>query len=173
MFSVPQRAEFFPLRDHAWKAWASANGKDAKDGKEKDKWYRELMVRELGVYSSKELCPKDDYCTAMAVMEAIAGGSYFWKAAKPKAVREFELGRMYWNLRATQTETARRYLHAIRQLCREHELEEDYVRETARRIGQLDSRPIIEHLKSPTLWKLLAALRIYVNRDRPSEEEPF
>jgi hypothetical protein len=177
MFSLAQRAEFFPLRDHAWRVWSAANMKDTKDKAAKDGWYRELMVRELGVYSSKELCPANDYCTAMAVMEAVAGGSYVWQPGKPKPIRVFEPGRIFWNHRATQTEQARRYLHAIGKLCAQHELEEEYVRETARRVGQLQSRPIIEQLTSPVLWKLLAALRIYVARQLAKEpaleEEPF
>lgn len=177
MFSVAQRAEFFPLRDAAWKAWAVANGREPRDAKAKDAWYRELMVKELGVYSSKELSPVNDYCTVMAVMEAVAGGSFLWQAAKPKPLRVFESGRMFWNMRATQTEQARRYLFAVQKLCREHDLAEDYVREVARKLGNLHSRPLVEQLSAPLLWKLLAALRIYVARQLAKtpelEEEPF
>ena len=177
MFSLAQRAEFFPLRDHAWRVWSAANRQLATDKIAKDAWYRRIMRDELGVFSSKQLSPLEDYATAMAIFEAIAGGSYVWQPAKPKPVRVFVPGRIFWNHRATQTEQARRYLHAIRKLCAEHELEEEYVRETARRVGQLQSRPIIEQLGSPVLWKLLAALRIYVARQLAKEpaleEEPF
>ncbi len=167
MFTLAQRAEFFPLRDYAWRVWAAANGKDTKSNVAKDEWYRELMVKELGVYSSKELSPLNDYTTAMAIMEAVAGGSYVWTPAKPKPVRTFELGRMFWNHRATKTEEARRYLHLIRELCKEHDLDDDYVCATARKVGNLDSRPLIQNITAPVLWKTLVALRIFVARKEP------
>lgn len=164
MFTLAQRAEFFPLRDHAWRSFAAANGRDAKDKIAKDGWYRELMVKELGVYSSNELSPLNDYTKAMAIMEAIAGGSYVWTPAKPKPVRTFELGRMHWNMQATKSEEARRYLYLIRQVCKEHDLDDDYVCATARKVGNLDSRPLIDSLTALVLWKTLVALRIFVAR---------
>ena len=175
MFSPSQRAEFFPLRDHGWRVWSAANRQDAKDKAAKDGWYRELMVRELGVFSSKQLSPLEDYATAMAIFEAIAGGSYIWQPAKPKPVRVFVPGRIFWNHRATQTEAARRYLHAIQALCAEHDIPEEYAAETARRVGNLPARPLLHLITAETGRKTLAALRIYVARNTGADEtnEPF
>lgn len=171
MFTLAQRAEFFPLRDAAWKKHAAANRLNAADAAAKDHWYREVMVEQLGVFSSKQLSALNDYCSAMATMESIAGGSFERGAPKPGrryGERIFVLGRMHWNMRATQTESARRHLHAIKDLAREHGLDESYIEGTARRI--CGGSPLLSQLGAEQLRKVLAALRIYVKRHLQAEE---
>ena len=173
-FSKCQRSEFFPLRDAAWREHASKNRLEPKDPAAKDHWYREIMRDELGVFSSKQLSPLNDYCAAMAIMESIAGGSF--ERGKPQPGRRygerlFVPGRMHWNLRATQTESSRRLLYAVKEICREHALEEHYVREVARRISGRGETPLLQQLNAEHLRKLLAALRIHVKRHLAPEED--
>jgi hypothetical protein len=176
-FTVPQSADFFPLRDAAWREAARLRNLDPKDGSAKDEWYRETLETELGVTTSKALCPRNDYCAAMAVMENIARGSHVKSTVNGRRVRSFEPGRIYWNLRQTQDEGARRTLHAIRQLCRDHDIPEHYARGTAAAISGIPE-PVLSHFNGDGLRKVLVALRLYVARHAEAEEpkmegEPF
>lgn len=177
MFSIAQSADFFPLRDAAWREAARLRNLDPKDAAAKDEWYRETLESELGVTTSKDLCPRGDYCAAMAVMENIARGSHEKTTINGRSTRTFEPGRIFWNLRLTQSEGARRILHTIRQICREHEIPDAYARGTAAKVCHV-TEPTLDQLHGDHLRKVLVALRLHVARltakaEPQPEDAPF
>jgi len=110
-FSPRQQAIYRSLVEDAWREVAH----DIRDQVAKERWYRDVLHKELGVYTSKQLNKTGDFEKACAAFEVIAGNN------------------IYWQLRvgAGPIERGRRKLESI---MREHEIDEAYVRAIANRM---------------------------------------
>lgn len=136
-FTPAQQAVYRPLVAAAWRAICD----DHTDTYAKDRWYRETLRAELGVFTTKQLNRAGDFEKACAAFEIIAGEG------------------IYWQLRvsAAPIERARRELD---RLISTHEIEESYVNGIASQMFRTHS----SNLNAEQLNKLIAALKIYFDR---------
>ena len=123
--------------DDAWREVCE----DPRDLVAKDKWYRQTLRDELGVYTSKQLNKSGDFERACAAFEIIAG----------KAI--------YWQLRAN-TGPLERMRRKLKGFVQEHDLSEDYLEGISRQM--FDTHP--SNLDAPKLNKLIAAVEIHFAR---------
>jgi hypothetical protein len=155
MMTPRQQGIFRTLVKRAWEKAVAAHGwKFANATQEraaKDAWYRSQLHDELGVFTTKQLSAHDDYAKLCAVFEALVGDS------------------IYWQLRAhggKDAEQRRRLLHAIKDLCAQHDLDENYARGIARQSLKAESTPLLDTLSPGQLLAVLQALKMHVRRER-------
>lgn len=150
----------FPMIDAAWKAVRETlPKKDLSDSAAKDLWRRDMIIQWLGLYSTKQMSPTEDFEYAMMRFEELAGNGIRW--------------RIKW-----ETGAARRRVHVIHQICREYDLEETYVRGIARQALNLQELPLLErlsHYDLDTLIKILKAQakKMTVPAGKDDDNEPF
>jgi hypothetical protein len=75
---------------------------------------------------------------------------------------------IYWQMR-TFNGNARRILHQIDQISREHDIDEDYLRSIAKQALQTEYKPELHTLPPETLLTVLNAARVYVRRHLTSQ----
>lgn len=96
--SRKQQGMFRPLVDRAWSAWcaAYARAEGAVDPlPARDAWYRDQLEEAIGVRSTKNLDPGDDFARLMAHFERVADdGETYWQE---RAAEEDER-RLRWHL---------------------------------------------------------------------------
>lgn len=149
-FSRAQHGLFRPLVIKAWQVHCKANAMNARDLAAKNAWYREELRTASGKTSSADLDQTRAFEKVMAHFEAIAGDS------------------IHWQMRLFRG-NARRILHQINQISREHDLDEDYLRAIAKQALQTDFTPELHDLRPETLLTILNAARVYVRRHLKSE----
>lgn len=141
-FSAPQHYKFYrPVSTRA----AKAAGVDVKNRVALDEWLRANLHAWLGVFSTKELSPVDDFTFVMMKYEQLLGDGYRWA-------------------RAYQRQHVDGQVHKIREICRELDLEEDYARGAARQALGLGRLPLFEELSPKQLQTLLRVLKAQGDR---------
>lgn len=130
----------------AWEQHCREEGLDHTLAKAKDAWRRAQITKSTGCMSLTQVPGKGKkYIQLMAHMEVIARNG------------------IDWQMKLTGADT-RPIVHSIREICREHDLEEDYVRGVARKALKLDSLPLLDSLGAPQLLTVLQLLRMNVAR---------
>jgi len=156
-----QQGPFRLLVVKAWKAHCAAQGAAGEalvaDKAQRDAWYREQLMAAIGVQTTTNAHAARDYARAMAHFESFVGDS------------------IYWQMRAGD-DHKRRAEYALRQLMREHDIDEPYVAGIAR---QMFDRAL-SHLNGTQIVRVTIALRTYLARQVPAPaasgsevEEPF
>jgi hypothetical protein len=131
-------------------AWQKQGGGDRAAH---DRWYRETLHAELGVYSTKQL-DQNKYAAACAAFEQIVGDSFYWT--------ERALG-------GTDAERKRRVVHLIEEMkprLVKAGVDLDYADGAARQA--IGNKPLTYPLEShslPELLAILGALKAVVTRN--------
>lgn len=92
MLTGQQQKIFQPLKSAAWQTHCARTGADVKDGKALDKWYRQAMVTGVGIYSTKQIGPKDQHlfdslCLHFATLAGLDSQIDYWaRAAERRAL---------------------------------------------------------------------------------------
>lgn len=141
-FSAPQHYKYYrPISTKA----ARLAGVNVKDKKALDAWLRANLREWLGVESTNELSPMDDFTYVMKQYEGLIGDGIRWHLA-------YEQG------------PVRRAVHKIRQICEQLHLDEDYARGLSRNALQLDRMPLFEELNPKQLQTIIRTLKAQGNR---------
>lgn len=143
-----QQGPFRLLVVRAWKAYCAAQGAAGEalvgDKGQRDAWYREQLLAAIGVETTTKAHAARDYARAMAHFESFVGDS------------------IYWQMRAGE-DHKRRAEYALRQLMREHDIDEAYVAGIAR---QMFGRAL-SNLTGTQIVRVTIALRTHLKRQAP------
>ena len=159
-FSPGQQAQFRPLVDSAWQALCKSWKLDPKDQAAKRRWYEEELTNATGQSSTVMLDRKRDFEDAMEHCERLAGDGIYWALRKYGA-------------------DARRIIYNLREVCRENDIDEDYMRSMVRRalgLGPFDPLPELEDVSYALLRVIMGELKRFIRRGgRPHvhQEAPF
>ena len=153
-FSKSQQKRWFrPLVAQAWAAVCARGEYDAKDKEARDSWYREQLKASTGKDSTLKCTPSRDFEAAMAHFEAIAGSGILWQMKQFKGDHK-------------------RIAYAVKQLCAEYEVDEQYCRAIAKQALKREDLPELLDLTGEHLLTVLRALKIHVKRLQ-LKDEPF
>jgi hypothetical protein len=152
-FSARQQGIYRKLVTLAWEAACKLHGWPLKDKTAKDRWYREVLVSEIGVYTSKQLNASRDFRKAAATFESLGGGGIYWQM-------------QYFRGDANEI------LHSLGKLASDHKIDESYLQRIARQALQLDHLPDLHTLPPDLLLRVRVAAKIHLGRrrDRGSDE---
>lgn len=158
-----QQAIYRRLVAVAWKKYAQANSVDEKNKAAKERWYRAALHAELSVWTTKEL-RQNDFAKACATFETLIGESIYWTTRA---------------LGGKEGERKRRALHAIKELCQQADLAEDYARGIARRALKRETLPWLDDLTADELISVMQLIKYNVRQlqgehdaAEPSDAEP-
>jgi hypothetical protein len=128
-FSTKQQGHYRPMVEAAWKRACQLDAtllQGADKAATKRVWYENELEVATGKRSTLDLDRKRDFTAAMAHFETIVGES------------------IYWNMRL-YGDDARRVAFNLREICRESDVDEDYMRSMARRMLRLSpTQPLPE-----------------------------
>ncbi len=137
---------FRPIVQRAWEAHCAVAGNPHVGDKiAREEWYREQLHACLGVWTTKQCNPVRDFERLMAHFEGIASDGIKWQLK-------------------SEGGDARRLAHKIRGICKDHDLDEDYVCRVARQALRLDSLPDLDRMNTEQLFMILRALRCDAER---------
>jgi hypothetical protein len=147
-FSPGQHKYFRPLVDAAWAGHCKANKIDINDKAAKRAWYEEELTNATGKSSTTQCDKKRDFEDAMEHFERLTGEGIYW------AVRKYGAD-------------ARRIIYNLREVCRENDVDEEYMRSIARRSLRLrpeDPLPELEQLSYQHLRIIMGELKRFIRR---------
>jgi hypothetical protein len=160
-FSPGQQAQFRPMVDAAWQAHCKQSPiRNPQSVIEKRRWYEEELTNATAKSSTIMLDKKRDFEDVMEHFERLSGDGIYWALRKYGA-------------------DARRIIYNLREVCRENDIDEDYMRQIARRslrLGPVDPLPQLEQLSYAHLRIIMGELKRFIRRGgRPHvhQEMPF
>lgn len=107
-FSLTEQRLFRPLVDKAWARYSALERVAPGSKIERDAWYRAQLQKVAGITSTTQANRTTHFGELMAHFEAIVGDSIYWQTQ----LAESRLRRVRW---------------ALDKVCREHDVEENYV----------------------------------------------
>lgn len=148
-FSRAQQPEFRLLVAKAWREHCREHGLDCTPKPDRA-WYETELQLATGKSSTSDCNAGSDYEAAMSHFEALSGDGIKWQ------MRQFR-------------GPANRIEHALKKLCADHEIAEDYMQRIARHSLRVEELPELHKLSKEQLLTILRACKQYVTRKLVAE----
>ncbi|HEX8312764.1 MAG TPA: hypothetical protein VF614_15690 [Chthoniobacteraceae bacterium] len=146
LLSPEQLKPFWMMLTVAWEQHCREHGVDHTDTNLKDAWRRDQVRKSTGKSSLTQV-PRvgRKFIQLMADLEVITRSGITWQVKLHGAEK-------------------RPIIHTILEICREHDLDEHYMRGVARQALRLEALPQLEQLEVAQLLTVLQLLRMNVAR---------